>query len=359
MQNAQYICTEHNQDTLIQNGKINSKMLALAREARGLSQAELAEAAGISRSNISRMEVDNLAVSEESISKINRILGFKESIYYANTEILPSPLYRRRDKVAAKTLMQIDALINLYRMNILKLMDAIQFAPPPLPTFTTSQYETPERCALQLRKHWNLDAGPVNELMPLLETKGILTVGVDFGTERVDSRSIFIEDKYPVIFYHKHLLSDRLRFTLAYELGHLIMHTRTELPVLSELSHECNGFAASFLMPEKDIKKDFKEAMSLELLAQLKKKWKASMHSLLYRAEDIGVIGDSQKRYMINQFNQLKIRRREPKELDLPIERSFLLRELITRYRTKQKFNLSQIAAFFHLTEPEFLERFN
>ncbi|HSH68249.1 MAG TPA: hypothetical protein VLB84_21150, partial [Bacteroidia bacterium] len=99
--------------------------------------------------------------------------------------------------------------------------------------------------------------------------------------------------------------------------------------------------------------------VNLELLAKLKGRWKASMHAILYRAVDLQVITENQKRYLINEFNKLKIRRREPKELDLAIERGRLLRDLITTYRTKQKMNMKQIAGFFHLLEDEFLERYS
>lgn len=83
------------------------------------------------------------------------------------------------------------------------------------------------------------------------------------------------------------------------------------------------------------------------------------MHALLYRAEDLNVITENQKRYVINRFNHLKIRRREPKELDVPIERGQLLRDLITKYRSKQKMNIKEIADFFYMKEEEFLATFS
>ena len=80
---------------------------------------------------------------------------------------------------------------------------------------------------------------------------------------------------------------------------------------------------------------------------------------LALQAEDLKVINENQKRYMINRFNQLQIRRREPKELDVAIERGQLLRDLITKYRSKQKMNVKQIAEFFYMNEDEFLSTFN
>jgi Zn-dependent peptidase ImmA (M78 family) len=136
------------------------------------------------------------------------------------------------------------------------------------------------------------------------------------------------------------------------------MHTRQALLSSETVGHEANVFAAEFLMPGEDIMDDFKENLTIDLLARLKKKWQVSMQSLLYRASDLGHLTENQKRYVIGQFNALKIRRREPVELDIPIEKGNLLRDLITKYRTKQKMSVLQMASFFNLTEEEFLARY-
>jgi Zn-dependent peptidase ImmA (M78 family) len=83
------------------------------------------------------------------------------------------------------------------------------------------------------------------------------------------------------------------------------------------------------------------------------------MQALLYRANDIGVITDNQKRYLINQFNSMNIRRREPAELDIPRENPMKLRDMITNYKNKQKLNVKQLALFFNSNEDEFLSKYS
>jgi Zn-dependent peptidase ImmA (M78 family) len=118
-------------------------------------------------------------------------------------------------------------------------------------------------------------------------------------------------------------------------------------------------FAAGFLMPEKEIKSDFGEDITIPKLAELKRKWKVSMQSLAYRAADLELLTDNQKRYLLQQFNQLKIRRREPPELDIPIEQPKLLRNLITKYKTKAGLSLKEISSFFHLEPDEFTAKYS
>ena len=137
------------------------------------------------------------------------------------------------------------------------------------------------------------------------------------------------------------------------------MHLQTNPSFTRDISHEANEFAAEFLMPEKDIKGDFKDGVNLNVLADLKRKWKLSMQALLYRANDIGVITDNQKRYLINQFNSMNIRRREPAELDIQRENPMKLRDMITNYKNKQKLNVKQLALFFNSNEDEFLSKYS
>lgn len=344
---------------IIQEQKINPKMIMLAREARAITQMELADIAGINRSNISRFEQEFCGFSDEVLTKLIQALRFPEEFFLQDAEILPPALYRKRDQVPAKTLTYVAANINILRLNIQKLIETMKLDAPKLPALPISETGSPEEAAIKLRKLWKLPKGAIENLIEVLEQQGIMTLAVDFKTDRVDSRSILIDNKYPVIFYNKSLLGDRLRFSLAFELGHLVMHTRQLFLSTEEVGHEANIFAAEFLMPEKDIKGEFKEGITLDILAKLKKQWKVSMQALLYRTSDLGLLTDNQKRYIIGQFNALKIRRREPVELDVQIERGHLLRDTITQYRTKQKMSVKEIANFFCLNEEEFLERYN
>jgi Zn-dependent peptidase ImmA (M78 family)/transcriptional regulator with XRE-family HTH domain len=339
--------------------KINPKMLTLAREARGLSQSELADKLSISQSNLSKMEQEFIAVNHDVFKTVQKTLCYPEGFFFQEGEILPPAFYRKRDKVAFKTLLAIEANINIYRFNIEQLAQTIKYDPTPIPCLTVEKFGSPEAVAKQLRKLWKVGKGTVEDLTGLMEAHGILIVSFDFGTERVDGRSLLTNDKHPVIFLNKALLGDRLRFTLAYELGHLVMHANTTPKFGADVSQEAIKFAAEFIMPEKDILPDFDQPLTIQRLAELKKKWKISMQAILYRAHELGAITDNQKRYLIGVFNSMQIRRREPPELDIIKETPVLLRNLITNYRTKQKISVKEIANLFHLEQEEFLARFS
>lgn len=335
--------------------KINTSMFALAREARGISQVELADKIGTSQVNINRWETGAFDINKEAFSQIVSVLDFPESFFFQDGEIAPPTFYRKRDKVSKKILDVVDANINIYRLQIGTLLKASQ---SPVAVIPNLGELVPQEAAQTLRKKWKVPKGPVENLTEILESNGIMVASFDFQTERVDSRSILTDDKHPVVFTNKTQLGDRLRFTLAYELGHLVMHAYNRPNFDIDPGHNANLFAAEFLMPAKDITSDFKAGVTLQSLADLKTKWKVSMQALLYRASDLELITPNQKRYLLSQFNDMGIRRREPLELDIAKEQPKMLRDLITKYRTRQKMSVKDMAAYFHLHEQEFVARF-
>ena len=80
------------------------------------------------------------------------------------------------------------------------------------------------------------------------------------------------------------------------------------------------------------------------------------MISLLYRADDLGLLTPNQRRYIIQQFNQQKIRRREPVELDVPKENATLLKKLIKKYITEYEISTRQMAAILAIPLQDYLD---
>ena len=338
----------------------NPKMIVLARESRGISQKELAEKLNTSPVFICKVETDNKSLPEETLLRMSKFLKYPIDFFYQEGDaFLPMSLnYRKRDHVSSKVIVPLEAQLNLYRLNIETLSQKLKFPVSNIPVLDLKKFNTEEQVAKQLRKSWKMPKGPIENLADLLEENGIIVISFDFGTERVDSRTILTKDKQPIIVVNKTHLADRQRFSLAYELGHLVMHTQTLPSHDRDISHEANMFAAGFLLPENEVKKDFEKGITIALLGEMKRKWKVSMQSLLFRASDLGFLTDNQKKYMLAQFNTLQIRRREPIELDFPKEKPHLLRDLITKYKNAHKFSTKELATSLHLEVEEFMIKY-
>jgi Zn-dependent peptidase ImmA (M78 family)/DNA-binding XRE family transcriptional regulator len=336
---------------------VNIAMIILAREARGLAQNELAERIGMSATNLSKIERGEIGISGGSVEAIATATSYPPHFFHQ--EGIPVPenfTFRKRQHVAQKLLTPIHAQANIHRRHVQFLTRALNIAAPGLPNLSNC---SPAEAAIQLRQAWGVTNPVIDNCTRLLESQGIPVLPFNFDTDRVDSRSMRTDDDYPVIFINKALLGDKLRFSLAYELGGLVMHQQCANLLDRDLSHEVNAFAAEWLMPAEDIRKDFEEGITLPLLANLKKKWKVSMISLLYRADDLGFLTSNQKRYLLQQFNAAGIRRREPVELDVPIEKPSLVKQWIALYRARTGLGTMELAAILCLHVDEFIELYS
>lgn len=337
---------------------INPSMVILAREARGLTQSDLAEKLKSYKSNISRIEHGDVIADAEILVALSEATNFPPQFFMQKGEMLPVNLsYRKRKQVPAKILNPIEAQMNIIRLHVQLITRSLEKPIPTLPVSEVTETNTPQKIAQMVRRKWNLQEPVISNITKVLEQNGVIICSFNFGTERVDSRSILTDDQYPIIFINSSLPGDRQRFSLAFELAHLIMHTYKIVPHDRDVNHEANLFAAEFLMPSKEILKDLKnENITLPLLADLKRKWKQSMISLLYRADDLELLTVNQKRYLIQQFNDQKIRRREPPELDVQQEKPQLMRQLLANMMNKHKLNVNQMCTLLAIEAPDYLE---
>lgn len=339
------------------NSGINPQMITLAREARGFTQQDLADRIKTQKAHISKIEHGDLGVSETLLESISQATAYPPNFFYQQGNIMPVNLcYRMRKKVPAKLITPIEAKINIVRNNVQFLSRSLNKQTPLIATYKVTNDNTPAQIAQQVRQVLNIKTPVVDDLTKAIELQGIAISSFEFGTERVDSRAILTDDQYPVVVLNKNLLGDRLRFSLAFELGHLVMHTYSIPNADRDINHEANQFAAELLMPADDIKKDFGDNITLALLAELKRKWKVSMIALLYRADDLGLLTPNQKRYLIQQFNQTKIRRREPLELDVPKENPMLIKQMVIELCNKNGLSLPDLANMMALGLEDYLE---
>ena len=105
-----------------------------------------------------------------------------------------------------------------------------------------------EDVARTIREAWMLPSGPIPNMVQIIEDNGGIVVPCDFGTDLLDAMSQRI-DGLPVLFFvNIHVPADRVRHTLAHELGHMVLHT-TNLKDDEEMEREADDFAGSFLLP--------------------------------------------------------------------------------------------------------------
>jgi Zn-dependent peptidase ImmA (M78 family) len=340
--------------------KINLDRVVLARESRGKNQTDVAEEIGCVATNYSRIERGENALSAERLGQIANVTNYPYTFFYQAGGAAPiTASIRQREKVTQKLLTHVNAQVNILRLMVQDLTVSLELDAPELPQMEITEAFTPAKAAKRLRKLWRIPEAPILNLTNHVEAHGIPVWLAELATERVDSRAILTENKYPLICIHKLHTADRQRFSLAHQLGHLVMHTAGSVDPIRDTGHEANLFAAELLMPEKEMRMAFEKAkgVTLAVLMELKRKWKVSMIALLYRADELGYLTENQKRYLVGQFNSMGIRRREPVEVDVEREQPKLIKEWMETLRVKEGLDVVGLAARLHFMVGEFVEK--
>lgn len=312
------------------NDRFNPEMLQLARQFRGLSQIALAKATGITQGFLSKIENGLIEPGDETLNTLCATLSFPHSYFFNQDRVYGLPIsvhaYRKKASVPQKTLDAIQAEMNLRVIHYRKLLRSVDIAQElELPYLDVEQYggDTEEIASL-VRRTWMMPNGPIKNLIDYVERAGVLVFICDFPDGKVDGVTMAVKGMPPCIFLSKNQPADRMRFSLAHELGHLVMH-RQPRPSMED---EANTFAAALLMPRRDIYYDLKNA-SIKSLAALKPVWKVSIAALLVRATTVDAITKTQGSYMWRQLSSMGYRLREPSELDFPHETSVLTTEIL------------------------------
>ena len=254
-------------------------MGTLAREARSMTQAELAKATSLSQGYISKVEHGVLDLSPERLELIAAALRYPPSFFMQSDRVAGAPClhHRKRQSMPLLRLRAIHAHINIARMQALRLLEGVEIeAAFGFPRMDIDSYASPEEIAQLLRSHWSMPLGPVHNLIEMIEAAGGLVSRSSFQTDRLDAISQWVPGSPPFFFLNAEIPGDRLRWTLAHEIGHVTMHY---LPSPDQ-EKEADRFAAEFLMPAREIRPDL-QGLSLPKLAFLKQRWKVSMQALI------------------------------------------------------------------------------
>jgi Zn-dependent peptidase ImmA (M78 family)/transcriptional regulator with XRE-family HTH domain len=332
---------------------LNPALLTLIREYRGYSQAELARRSGFTQGYISKVESNVIVPSDEAVAKLAATLEWPVA-FFARTDRVygfgtACMYHRKRASVSVGTLRAVQAMINVVRMSLVPLIREITFeAENSFPVLDIDNFGgDAERVAQLVRGGWRLPLGPIANLVEALESAGGIVYRVDFGTRLLDAVSHWAPDMPPLFFVNTEAPGDRVRFSLAHELGHVIMHSAPT----SAMEQDANRFAGEFLMPAAEIRGSL-IGIDLAKAAQLKPYWKVSMAALILRARDLGCINAKRASWLFMQMSSLGYRSTEP--MPIATEEPSLARRILDIQSRVHGYTLEQLVKMAGMPEDDF-----
>lgn len=301
--------------------RLNGSSLKAIREFYGKNQSYFAKELGISQPTMSKIEKGEKPLEHEHIKLFSEY--FTEKFFQNTHETAPQQLYYRKLSSINKTTINLfESRINLIYGAIKKGLDIVDLESDSkgLPRIDPEQFNLDfEYIATEIRLRLGIGRGPILNIIEVLEAYGVFIHFFEYDFISEENRKFdgvsFYADGAPVILINKKIPDSRKVFTIAHELGHLIMHFDSIINMERDIEKEANKFAAAFLAPEKDIKKDLRQ-LTLAKLEALKLEWNMSISALVYRAYTLQTISDQTLRWWMMKL--APIRKNEPHEFKLP-----------------------------------------
>lgn len=304
--------------------------LKLSRLSAGLSLRELSDKIGnlVSAQAIGKYEHKEMMPGSKVLIALAQALGVSVNYLVSEGLIdLDSVEFRKNAITSEKEEASIEAAVLSAVERYLEIEDIIgttsqEWKQPQGFSFPIRETADAESAALSLRSHWNLGSDPIPNLVEFMEEKGIKVLALSL-TENVSGLVCKVHRRegsdVPVIILNKNDTGERQRFTLAHELGHLLL----DLSEGVDEEKASNRFAGAFLMPANILRVEVgkhRQSISLGELFQLKIIFGVSVQAITYRCKDLGIIDNALYQRLFEVFKKQGWRN-PPYEEPLPVKR--------------------------------------
>lgn len=301
---------------------INGDRVIQAREMACMTQVELARSVSVTQPMIAHIEKGlkqpSMDLAEAIAGETNVSVDF---LCQPSVVALPEgSLFRAKSNVSVKKLLQAHSIAERAFEMFLKLSANFNL---PTPKLRPAQ-GSPEQSAGSARKMLGLAPDkPIPHLIRAFEKAG----GVVIPFPELEGREAFAvwAGDRPVVAIGPSSNGDRLRFSVAHEIGHLLMHQTPTTKAKAE--GDANAFSAELHMPAEAIRPDLEHPLSVERLGQLKLKWGVSMASLLFRARNLGLVSRRNHDRLIIELAPYRMN--EPAAYSVPLEKPRALRQMV------------------------------
>ena len=336
-------------------------MLRLARQRLGLTQKTASTRLRVAQPVLSRFENGIADPDDGFLFKAGQVYEVPPAFFQLSDPVFGPPVSvhpmpRAKSTVTARDLDMVTAELNIRTMQLRRFLHSVDFEPTAdLPSLNVEEWGSPSRIASMVRSQWGVPPGPIQNLTALAERAGVVIGTSDFGGASISGMTFKVPGQPPLVLLNAQHPADRMRFTLAHEIGHIVMH-KFPTPTMED---EAQQFASHFLMPDIDIRTAFLgRRVTLELLASLKPEWKVAMQALLMKAKSLNAVLPNQSRYLWQQISARGWRLREPPELDFPHEQPTVMRSILDAHIKSFGYSVADLSGFVPLYETEFVKMY-
>jgi Zn-dependent peptidase ImmA (M78 family) len=339
-----------------------AQKISNARQLSGLSLQALANELGVSKQMIAKYEQGISLPSSTGFIKLAKVLGVKVDYFFSKVSVNLGKIdFRKKSAFPQKKQQQLKAQIRQMLERYLEVEELLNLNTPfgnPLAGDAISSLDDIKSLAAKLRKTWSIGTDPLHNIVQMLEDKGIKVIEVNEVENEFDGLATWVNDVYPVVVINQNDCTERKRFTLLHELGHLLLPLENESHKQAELY--CNRFAAEMLFPESFVMQEFgkkRNGISLQEFIDVQKKYGISIQAIVYRLVDCGIFSTARK---VQFYKRLSINANLKAQVNesrfLSPEKSSRFEQLVYRAYAEALISASKAAALLNVNVNVVLE---
>lgn len=276
--------------------------LRFARLLNGLTLQQLGDYVSASRQFIHQLEGDLRPPPSDLLLALCEVLSVKREFFFTrpgNDVKFEHCHFRKRKTTAVSLANRVCAYSTIFEQLVEFMSSYLDLPEINFPEIKASSENYSnldiETAAESCRQLWKLETNtPIKNITRALENAGVVITTFSGVSEKVDALSL--NRKHPIIIRNDAKDSPgRLRFDLAHECGHFVLHNGVETGD-SVTESEADKFASAFLFPRaafvKEFPKTFKPTYesSWQPIYALKVRWGMSAKAIIYRAHYLGLI---------------------------------------------------------------------
>ncbi len=284
------------------DNKIFALRLRTARLFCGYSLDHLAGAAHLSvtRQSLYRYEHGDMLPRREVLTALATAFGVSEKYFTGESLTIDLPMLRSSadSPLTEAEEEQLSAQLAFWAERYIR-METRAFGDAafrnPLSDANVGSDDEAITASEQLREAWHCGDGPIASVLRLMERKGIKVLSHPLP-DKVYGLSTWANGRYPLIVLDmrtEKTTIERLRFTAAHELGHLLLHFAEGVDT-AEQEKLCHKFAGFFIFPRTAFMEEMgaarRETLTLGELIDLKQVYGMSVAAQVHEAYDLGII---------------------------------------------------------------------
>ncbi len=299
----------------------------LVREYLSMTQQGLAEAANVTQSAISQIEQGG-PVSDATLQSIARVTGY--NLEFFRRGVLPDlPALSLRYRKRASSRQKDDRRLRAHCRQGIELIEELErYAQLPgvalSPVNGDLSDQDIEALAVPVRQQLGIGPDdPIPNVIRAVERAGVVVFGASVNLDKHDAVSVWPDFPAgrPIVCYARGWSGDRQRFSIAHEIGHIVLH-QTRLVEADRAETEASRFGAALLIPPVALEA-IEAPVTLRRLAWAKAKWGVSIAALIRRCYDLRIIDTDRYASLMKQLSSRGWRKEEP--VHVPVEQPALL----------------------------------